>query len=70
MYGAFNIVVVNFANSLLLSKPFLFGLIQGVYILAYYRQEIYVFYKLGLRKFTDGINGLEFTLDAQIKYLT
>ena len=23
----------------------------------------------GLRKFTVGINGLEFTLDAQIKYL-
>ena len=24
---------------------------------------------IGLRKFTVGINGLEFTLDAQIKYL-
>ena len=24
---------------------------------------------MGLRKFTVGINGLEFTLDAQIKYL-
>ena len=30
---------------------------------------IYLYAVFRLRKFTVGINGLEFTLDAQIKYL-
>lgn len=43
--------------------------VADIYILKVFEEDVKGEEDGWLRKFTVGINGLEFTLDAQIKYL-
>ena len=61
--------IIRFRAVYLTALFFLLNQMLSLRIIPFFMIFIYLYAVFRLRKFTVGINGLEFTLDAQIKYL-